>query len=240
MSDLKDIKPHPNGWEYVIEDVPAEPTPKNRPSAILFNWMIKTINNLETLLTTSKEVTLKSDDRVGWLKEDGGFYNVGENGVALGYPSAYMVIVNVKRNSTLTIQMAFTSNGQSFTRTVNQSSSSLDWTMVGTPLITPSSWVNIPLQPGVTTSYAPQCRRSGNTVEINGLVTYNFTSSTAYIHVATIPQEFRPTRTIRFSALNLTSPVVVEILPDGKVNIGNRGGVATNSWTSIGCTYVID
>lgn len=48
MSDINEIKPHPNGAEYIIEDVPAEPTPKNRPSAILFNWMIRSINKLTT------------------------------------------------------------------------------------------------------------------------------------------------------------------------------------------------
>lgn len=104
----------------------------------------------------------------------------------------------------------------------------------------PTSWVTIPLESGVTTTYAPQLRKFGSVIEVNGIVIYPFPANTSYIHVGTIPDGFRPKRTIRFASLNLTSIVVVEILPNGEIRVGNRSGVATNSWTSIGCTYIID
>lgn len=155
MSDIKEINPHPNGWEYVIEDFPVDPTPKNRPSAILFNWMIKAINNLEVLLK-------------------------------------------------------------------------------------PTNWIIIPLAEGVSTSYAPRVRKSGNVVEVNGIVIYNWSASDGYVDMGFVPEGLRPNRTIRFAGLNQQHPMLVQILPTGVIQIANKSGVPVGSWTTVGCTYIID
>ena len=168
-------------------------------------------------ITVSREPKVPSDNRTEQLKLDGGIYYVGHDGKALGYPENYLGLINVRRDSTLVLQLVYNSIGI-WIRTVNNASSSLEWRLVAPAyqeelIPTINGWENYSGAGVGNYKRLSAVQIGGGQVRLQGLVKTGTNS-----HFATLPVHLRPANRQILTAWNGNhQPVRLNVDPDGRL-----------------------
>lgn len=200
-----------NFLSYIFKD--NDPTTTDLFDSNWGNGVTGLLNNM----VRAPHISVPSNDRQAQLSIEGSNYYIGHNGKDLGYPENYLTLVNMKRDDNLVIQLVYSHLGI-WTRTVNNTTSLLDWQLVSTSyreeLVTlANGWENYSGAGVGNYKRLSAVQIGGGQVRLQGLVKTGTNS-----HFATLPVHLRPANRQILTAWNGNhQPVRLNVDPDGRL-----------------------